>query len=203
MTTVQNQYRIRQTVLEMLHDRGFNIFEYEMKNFNEFQEKFPNCLKETAALRIHVSKTNEKNEEDSILVFFAEEDRMSLKSTKLLLENSVKQNLKNLIMVLREGISPPASKYAMDFTSLNITIFKEKELLFNITKHKLVSKHRIISQEEKEKILKEKLLKEEHMPKILITDPVAKYLGAKKGDVLEIERESETAGMVLFWRIAI
>lgn len=127
---------------------------------------------------------------------------MSLKSVKILTENIEKQNIKSLIVVLREGISPAANRFAQDYP-LNITIFKEKELLFNIMKHGLVFKHRIVSLEEKTVLLKEKKVKEEHMPRILITDPVAKYLGARKGDVLEIERESETAGMALYWRFAV
>lgn len=197
MTSLRNQYLVRKTMLEMLSDRGYPIKEYQMKDYDEFMNKYPSCVKDTSNLRIIVQKDKEM-----LFVFFSDEEKMSLKNVKILVENIEKQNIKNLIVVLREGISPAASKFALE-CPVNITIFKEKELLFNVTKHSLVFKHRIITLEEKEKLLEEKKIKEEQMPKILVTDPVAKYLGAKKGDVLEIERESETVGFALYWRRAM
>ncbi|ELQ76996.1 RNA polymerase, 25-kDa subunit (common to polymerases I, II and III) [Trachipleistophora hominis] len=197
MTSVRNQYLVRKTVLEMLSDRGYSVKEYQVNDYDDFVNKYPNCVKDTTNLRIIVQKDKEM-----LFVFFSDEEKMSLKSVKILVENMEKQNIKNLILVLREGISPAANKFALE-CPMNITIFKEKELLFNVTKHSLVFKHRIISVEEKERLMDEKKIKEEQMPRILITDPVAKYLGARKGDVLEIERESETAGSALYWRRAV
>lgn len=203
MTSMYNQFRVRKTVLEMLEDRGYFTNAYQMRDFDQFCESFPGCIKDSSCLRIVVQKNAQSNDTSSLLVHFAEEDKMSLKSAKLLLENTFNQGIKNLVLVLREGISPAAKKLATECDSITITIFTERDLLFNITKHKLVPNHRIISQTEKEKLLVEKMIKETDMPKILIDDPVAKYYGAKKGDVIEIERDSETAGKILTWRITI
>ena len=41
------------------------------------------------------------------------------------------------------------------------------------------------------------------MPKILLNDPVAKFLGLKRGDVVKITRKSETAGTYTTYRIAV
>jgi DNA-directed RNA polymerase subunit H len=59
----------------------------------------------------------------------------------------------------------------------------------NVLKHKLVPKHRILS--EKEELLKKYNVSLDKLPKILITDPVVKALNAKIGDVIEIERDFE------------
>jgi len=61
----------------------------------------------------------------------------------------------------------------------------------DVLKHKLVPKHRILSEKEKEELLKKYNVSLDKLPKILITDPVVKALNAKIGDVIEIERDFE------------
>ena len=46
-------------------------------------------------------------------------------------------------------------------------------------------------------------LRDNQLPKILVSDPVARYLGLKKGNVVKIVRPSETAGRYVTYRIAI
>ncbi len=75
---------------------------------------------------------------------------------------------------------------------------KEEEI--DILKHELVPEHRILAEAEKEKILEKFDIAARQLPRIQLSDPVAKRLGAKIGDVLEIKRKSPTAGVSLYYR---
>lgn len=75
--------------------------------------------------------------------------------------------------------------------------------MIKVTEHKAVPKHTILSEKEKEEILKRLNIKEEQLPKIFSSDPVVKEIEASPGDVLKIERESETAGKSIYYRLVV
>ena len=79
----------------------------------------------------------------------------------------------------------------------------EKKKKINIFEHKLVPKHRKLSDEEKAEVLKKYNAPLYQLPRILITDPAVRSLRAKIGDIIEIERVSENAGKTKYYRVVI
>jgi len=69
--------------------------------------------------------------------------------------------------------------------------------------NELVPKHEILSEEEKQKLLEKFNISLKQLPKILVTDPCAKALGAKPGDVIKITRKSPTAGEYYYYRVVV
>jgi DNA-directed RNA polymerase subunit H len=69
--------------------------------------------------------------------------------------------------------------------------------------HILVPKHELLSEEEKEEVLKLLGVKPEQLPKIRVDDPIAKEIGAKVGDIIRIIRESPTAGVSIAYRYVV
>jgi DNA-directed RNA polymerase I, II, and III subunit RPABC1 len=99
------------------------------------------------------------------------------------------------IIIWSEKMSPAAKKTLIEMQSeYHLEDFAEADLLVNITQHYLVPKHMIMSPEEKSALIKRYRLKDTQLPRILITDPVARYYGMRRGQVMRIERTSETAG---------
>jgi len=80
---------------------------------------------------------------------------------------------------------------------------EEVEEGIDIFIHELVPKHRVLSEEEKEEVLKRYNAKLMDLPRILVSDPVVRKLGAKPGDVIEIIRKSPTAGESKYYRVVV
>ncbi|WP_460126254.1 DNA-directed RNA polymerase subunit H [Stetteria hydrogenophila] len=72
-----------------------------------------------------------------------------------------------------------------------------------ILQHELVPEHRILSLEEAAHLIRSLGVRPEQLPRISINDPVARLLGAKPGDIIEIRRKSPTAGEAVYYRIVV
>jgi DNA-directed RNA polymerase subunit H len=74
---------------------------------------------------------------------------------------------------------------------------------FAVQDHDSVPKHILLSVEESEIVLKAYGIESRQLPKIHVTDPAAKEIGAKVGDILKIVRRSPTAKESIFYRLVI
>jgi DNA-directed RNA polymerase subunit H (RpoH/RPB5) len=74
---------------------------------------------------------------------------------------------------------------------------------FDIFHHEFVPKHEILTSEEREKILAKYRVKPYQLPRINASDPAAKAIGARPGDMVKIIRESPTAGRYVAYRYVV
>lgn len=111
----------------------------------------------------------------------------------------------NTIIVLREKTTSANINSIHDMVE-NVQVFEIRELQFNISKHKLVPKHRLIdsSSDIINTILQRLNIKSRsQLPIILRSDPMAKFLNAKPGDLVEITRFSPTSAEHVFYRMCV
>jgi len=64
--------------------------------------------------------------------------------------------------------------------------------VFDILEHELVPKHKILTKEETDELLKKYSIKLVDLPRIFSDDPVIGMIGARYGDVVKIIRKSRT-----------
>ncbi|MCC6042731.1 MAG: DNA-directed RNA polymerase subunit H [Candidatus Verstraetearchaeota archaeon] len=74
---------------------------------------------------------------------------------------------------------------------------------FTILDHELVPKHILLSKEERRQLLEQLKIRPEQLPWIRASDPVAKLIGAKPGDIVKIIRKSPTAGETVAYRFVV
>jgi DNA-directed RNA polymerase subunit H (RpoH/RPB5)/adenylate kinase family enzyme len=100
-------------------------------------------------------------------------------------------SLKDVILVVENKLNSGTMENLKFRERIKFTIFLGDHLLFNITKHFLVPKHKLITKKEFEELTenKEKGFVQ-NLPKIYETDPISRYYGAKPGQIFKITRES-------------
>lgn len=113
------------------------------------------------------------------------------------------QNFHTGIFISAAAVTPSALKVIPTILPRVMEVFHEQDLLVNITRHELVPKHVLLSKEEKSALLQRYRVKESQLPRIQNNDPVAKYMGLRRGDVVKIIRKSETAGRYASYRWVI
>ena len=117
------------------------------------------------------------------------------------IENFLEKNSDVHKFVIINRLSDRAVKQILEHK--NTEVFTMDELLIVVIDHYLVPQHILLSSDEKENYLTIFNHQIRDMKKILLNDPIAKFYGAKVGDMFKIIRPSITAGKDIDYRIVI
>ncbi|KAI1845809.1 hypothetical protein JX265_000012 [Neoarthrinium moseri] len=206
---ITRTWRAWRTVHEMVADRGYELGEDEINMpLDAFRRKFVNddgglarsLLKFSARPGDELNRRSippptphnpdPKPEAGSIYIEFLDDNTLGTEQMRRFAKFCADNHFSNGIIVSNVPVSSAAKKEITKFADWTaIEWFLEDDLLVNITHHDLVPRHVILSRDEKIALLKRYRLKETQLPRILVRDPVAKYFGMKRGQVVKIIRK--------------
>lgn len=106
------------------------------------------------------------------------------------------------------GLSPASDnllKAVKTHAKDRLQFFHIRQLQFDIMTHRMAMPHRILNEEERTAMFKAyKISKpEEQLPWIDSQDAMVKWIGAIPGDILEVSRHSDVAGIQLYYRYCV
>ena len=213
-------YQSRIHLLEMIEERGFNTKKIKQYSKEELILLLENHRKggfdtsgDLSALDIYVSDENERK-----LIIKYRLDSKFKKSKNL--ENQINEiydkysmTKNDCLIILNDDIiifkDNSSSKVLVKFINQELSkghfiqVYGVKNFTFNISKHIYVPKHTIVSKEKQKEIVELYRTKIERLPRILREDAMAKFIGAKPGDLIEIKGYSETAGFINKYRLCV
>ncbi|KAF1963410.1 RPB5 subunit of DNA-directed RNA polymerase [Byssothecium circinans] len=221
-------WRAFRTTKEMCKDRGYEILEEDYQiSLSKFARDCGRqdgevdrtkmnftCVPSPEMMSKYTAPKTDKNpdpqpEIGKIWVEFNGDENVGLKQLRDYMAHLVEGQYYSGIMVTVKPMTGMALRLLRGAAGIaegpkgGVEVFVEQDLLVNITKHELVPTHVLLSKEEKDQLLKRYRLKETQLPRIQVTDPVAKYYGLRRGQVVKIIRHSETAGRYASYRWAI
>jgi DNA-directed RNA polymerase I, II, and III subunit RPABC1 len=153
------------------------------------------CITSEDELKI----TGNLKDQDDVVVFFSNETKCNIGQIKYYMKLTKEMEYKHCIIVYPDQITSGAKRGIETLTSnklfsenkktddyLEIELFCQKELQFNITKHRLVPLHQSLDPNESKKIRKEF---GHNLPLILSSDPIVRFYNFRKNDIIKITRK--------------
>ena len=208
MNIINKIYRSKNTILEMLELRNYDTEKYKNFSLNEIDVMYKSMDKKLTTESSPLDFDCERGE-NKCYIKFVLFTKLRVANTKTLIENMIDEYVTEgdtIIFVVKDKINNIESYESLLATYLEqnkimVQIFWIDTLLTNITKHELVPEMRILNEEEKQDVFqKANISNFTQMPLILKTDPVAKFYGLIRGDMVEIIRPSPTGGVYKNYR---
>ena len=222
MTNINEIFKSREIVLELLKTQKYDISNYEGSSLSEVNSMFetelmdmllhqnndPNCdaPPKKCYVKYHISKTAGTGlglvKIDNINKYINDLMPGDENTGEIVLEKT-----DDLIIISKDEPNETLLKELKKLweqTGIFVIVFSIKRLQFNILRHELVPEHIILNRDEVVEFKnKYKINDDTQIPDIGRFSPVALAIGMRPGDICKIIRDSRTAVETNFYRVCI
>lgn len=95
--------------------------------------------------------------------------------------------IEHSIIVYKNSVTSAVKNIKQNFQGMRIELFSQEELQYNITTHRYQPKFELLSSKDSERFRK---IYDTKFPIMLKSDPIARFYGYQKGDVVKITRKN-------------
>ena len=208
---ISNIFNSRNTILELMEKQGYNINDYANFSINEV-----NSMKQNNQLDmlLETDDTNvtTENPKKKIYIRYYLTVRPVAKNIQEMIDDLfiITETLKKtdtLFIIIKDDPNETLIneiKHIWESDGIFIVVESIKRLQFNILKHSLVPKHRVLLESETIEIMRKYNITDKiQFPDISRFDPVARAIGLRPGQVCHIIRPSKTAIEANYYRACI
>lgn len=195
--TTQIIYNSRKTLLEYLDEQGYNIDDYTDFSINEVLAMISNNQ-----LDMLIDEGGEKEEKRKVYIKYHLKKSLRPQYIDEFVEDlynldNILQKNDTLIVVSKDEPNDSLKKYLKQLyadENIFVIVLSLRRLQFNVLKHELVPKHRILNfTEQKEFLKKYNITDSSQVPEISRFDPISLCIGLRPGSIVNITRPSKTA----------
>lgn len=189
------------TVYKMLRRRDYCVAEeWDELNLADFAERVADEGDDDFVL----SATKVGFAEKRLMVVFSRTSPFSIRSLKECVEQLRRGGAVAGIIVGQGRVSASARHAMVSLRGqMHLEYFLESDLLVDITEHGLNPEFTVLTADEKEHVMARCCATETQIPRVGLDDPIARYFGLARGQMLKVVRGSETAGRSVGYRIVM
>lgn len=220
-------FEIKKECLKLLETQGYNIdeerflFDASLKDFEVYYTKtlpaedgpLVQFLKDEGLnnTRSYLSNIYSSNryETNKVVVYFAFsfEKKVTDLDISAFCRMIERFGVTNAILISEVPLSAAAESLCTEFVPCRvkngkrygcfIQHFEDNELFFDPTDHVFAPLYRLLSESEAEDLMKTEKIKKRQFPQMSALDPIAKRLGARPDDIIEITRKILVPGTLI------
>ena len=183
MSADEHVVRAAKTIKDMMNARGYR----EITDLSMIAGDGP-----------QMAFTERRNNRVVVKWLLPSNSRIGVKDTRLLVEEMNKANIKHVIMVVAKDLTSFACN-ELSNCSLRIEKWLINNLQVNPLTFFLTPEHRMLT------LLEKKALGIKHtkLPRMMLSDAIARFYGARKGNIFEIKRISPDGFQYTVYRIVV
>lgn len=212
---IDNVYRSRLTLLDILRERGYDVAKYERFSPAEATA----AASAFTGLSFHVTKKDDATKECHIRYENISQHRLKSGDYFTQLVPDEDCDRVEVIMMMSVNVTDahhgialkeymrskeePNDKGVKERRKLRVSFFSIETIVVNPLRHVLVPKHRIVPEDQHKELMERLYItSKSKMPEIKFhTDPIARCIGAVPGDIVEITRPSAASGEAVIYRV--